>query len=277
MPFKNITLVTREDLANRERILKEIVHLTEKAGTTLHIDTKPSKNTDVHIVVGGDGTMIAAVRELTDFSISLLGIHHGTLGFLSSMEIGEIETKLSALLRGEGVIDERQLLAISIEENGQTKSIGRVLNEAAISQGGISRLMYLHTMIDGQELTTFRADGLIVATPTGSTAYSLAAGGTIIHPNALGHATILTPINPHSFFQKPLIVPGDADVVIEVITKENAFREIHPVLTLDGQVTHPLRTGQRIHITAHTEHVKFLRTKEDNFYRKIREKLGWGE
>ena len=277
MPYKNVAITARAELENKESILEQVTKIAEGAGCKATIDPKKDETIDLHIVIGGDGTMLATIRETQDLSIPLLGIHVGTLGFLSSLEIVDMNLNLPKLLAGEGVLDERQLLNICIEENGKKREVGRVLNEAAISQGGISRLMHLHTVIDGQELTTFRADGLIIATPTGSTAYSLAAGGTIIHPNALEHSTILTPINPHSFFQKPLIVPGDSDVAVEVITEDNAYRTIDPVLTLDGQMTHPLKRGQIIHTCAYSEHVKFLRTKEDNFYKKIREKLGWGE
>lgn len=275
MPYNYITLTARKELENRDAILTQVQDVVKATGA--NITDAQSGKADLHIVIGGDGTILATVRELQDFSAPLLCVHIGTLGFLSSVKMNEIEQVLPSLLAGEGVIDERQLLTICIEENGKKKEVGRVLNEATISQGGISRLMHLHTVIDGQELTTFRADGLIIATPTGSTAYSLAAGGTIIHPNASEHSTILTPINPHSFFQKPLIVPGNANISVEVRTHDNAHRTIEPVLTLDGQIAHPIQHGQKIYACAFNEHVNFLRTKDDNFYKKIREKLRWGE
>ncbi len=275
----HIAITARKDFENKDEVLQRIVKVVEEAGGTTCLDKDHGNELndfDLIIVVGGDGTAFATVRDMQDLSIPILTIHTGTLGFLSSIDADHIEEKLPSLLRGEGIIDERQLLTVELEEAGGRKTVGRVLNDAVVSQAGISRLIQLHTMIDNEELAMFRADGLIMATPTGSTAYSLAAGGTIVHPRMREHTMILTPINPHSFFQKPILVPGDSDVCVEVVTEDNAYRTIDAVLTMDGQQTVKLERGQRVHTSAHTEHARFLRTKEDSFYRKIREKFQWG-
>lgn len=289
--FHRIALTSRPDIPDKEETLRRIVEVAEKTGATVCIDPRrcdvPAlrqceqfeelRGFDLLIVLGGDGTIIAAVRELRDLSIPLLGIHRGTLGFLTGMGAEEVERVLPSLLQGGGIMEERQLLSVSLEEEGAWRPVGRVLNEVVVGQGGIARLLALHTMIDGEELATFRADGLILATPTGSTAYNLAAGGSIVHPRLTTAATILTPINPHSFSQKPLVVPGTQRITVEVLTEDNEYRSIDPVLTLDGQVAIPLRRGQRVAVTAHDEHATFLRRKEDTFYEKLRGKLGWGE
>ena len=280
--FPRIGITTRHDMEGKEKILARILEVAKNCGcemTELQDVRNPDtlKNIDLLITLGGDGTVIATVRELPGLVIPLLCINQGTLGFLTEMESSEIETALPTLLMKGGILDERQLLQISLQEGNSWKPVGRVLNEAVVGQGGFSRLLALHTLINGEELATFRADGLILATPTGSTAYNLAAGGTIVHPRLTTAATILTPINPHSFRQKPLVVPGAERITVEVLTEDNAYRSIDPVLTLDGQITIPLKRGQRVSVIAHEERVKFLRRKADTFYQKLREKLGWGE
>jgi len=290
-PYPHIAITARRDFPNKEEVLGKVLRIAEQSGAKVCVDAEhcdvPSLQTcdrfkelegfDLIIAVGGDGTIIATVREMQNFDVPVLGIHSGTLGFLSTIDVTEMEEELPKLLKGEGVIDERQLLDVCIEENGKRTTIGRVLNEAVVSQGGISRLMELQTTINGEELTTYRADGLIMATPTGSTAYSLAAGGAIVHPQVAEHMMIVIPINPHSFSHKPLIIPGNDDIAVRVITKDNAYRTIDPVLTLDGQRTFPLKRGQKIHACSFEKHVKFLRKKDDSFYKRIREKLKWGE
>lgn len=290
MRFSRIAITARTDLPDRGDVLERIVKVVEKTGAKVFIDAKrcdvPSLRTrdryetstdaDLVIVVGGDGTIISTIREMENPAIPILGIHSGTLGFLTSLDIGELDRELPGLLTGTGIPDRRQLLNISIEENGKRTVIGRVLNEVVVSQGGIARLLRLRVTIDRQELTVFRADGLIVATPTGSTAYSLAAGGSIVCPNASENVTILTPINPHRFSQKPIIVPGTSHVAVEVLTEHNAHYTINPILTLDGQVTHPLKRDQTVCVAADETRAHFLRKKDDTFYERIRKKLHWG-
>jgi len=292
MQYKNIALTARADLPEKEEILTKIKQIVEDAGANICIDPKrcddiPSlktckkydtlKDVDLIIAAGGDGTILSVVREIEDYSIPILSIHHGTLGFLTEVDADEIDSALPKLLNEGGVIEERQLLQISIEENGERREVGNVLNEAVVNQGGISRLIDLYTKIDGKELTTFRSDGLILATPTGSTAYSLAAGGTIVHPHLTSHATVMTPINPHNFRQKPIVIPGNQEIEIEVLTKDNSYRTVEVNLTLDGQLHFPLKRGQKVCVCAYKESIKFLRRSSDVFYERLRKKLGWGE
>lgn len=197
-PYHRIALTTRKDLEKKDEVLAEVSKVLESAGASVTLHPENLEGFDLIVVVGGDGTIIACIRELQDLSTPILSIDRGTLGFLTEVHFSAIEEALPSLIKGEGIIDERQLLTIAIEEGSNHNHVGRVLNEAVVSQKGISRLIEIRTTIDGNNLATFRADGLILATPTGSTAYSLAAGGTIVHPKLTTAATILTPINPHS-------------------------------------------------------------------------------
>lgn len=290
LAFKKIGITVKSDIDERDEAVKKVLQVLKKEGVEMCMDAKrcdnlPSakglptfeheKGIDLLLVIGGDGTILRAVRELEDFSIPILCVNRGAVGFLAETNMTEVETVLPKLLRGEGVIEERSVLHIVAKRGSEELFNGVVLNEAVISQGSIARLVDLKTGINDEELTTFRADGLIIATPTGSTAYSLAAGGPIVHPRM--HASILTPINSHSFSQKPIVIPGDQEIEVEVLAKDNKFGDIEVSLTLDGQTYVTLQRHDRIHAKMNTKTVKFLRRKQDTFYETLREKLKWGE
>ncbi|TSC57562.1 MAG: NAD+ kinase [Candidatus Peregrinibacteria bacterium Greene0416_19] len=289
MPYRRIGITVKSDLDHRDEAVRKVLSILDKMKVEACLDAKrcsglPSatglplfekeKDIDLLLVIGGDGTILRAVRELRDFSIPILSVNRGNIGFLAETSIDEAEQVLPKLLRGEGVIDERSVLAVRAERGKEILFDGAVLNEAVISQGSIARLVDLRTCINGEDLTTYRADGLIIATPTGSTAYSLAAGGPIVHPRLT--AMILTPINSHSFSQKPIVIPGDGQVDVEVLPKQNKFSDVEVSLTLDGQTYLSLQRHDRIHVHLNERTVKFLRRKQDTFYATLRTKLKWG-
>ena len=173
------------------------------------------------------------------------------------------------------MIEHRGVLQVSATRDGKEIFQGVALNEAVIAQGTIARLVDLKTTVNGEDLTMFHADGLIIATPTGSTAYSLASGGPVVHPTI--SAMILTPINPHSFSQKPIVLPGDSQEDVEVLTKENKFKDTEVVLTVDGQTYIPLQRGDHVQAHINSQTVQFLRRKQDTFFSTLRKKLRWGE
>lgn len=212
---------------------------------------------------------------MDDFSVPILSVNRGTVGFLSELSLREVEGMIPHFLRGKGKVEERSLMDITATRGRKVLWKGRVLNEAVISQGAISRLIDLKTSVNGDALATFHADGIIIATPTGSTAYSLAAGGPIVHPQL--QATILTPINPHSFTQKPLVLPGDEEVEVTILTKPNKFGDIEVSLTLDGQTYVTLKRNDVVHATASKDTIKFLRRSEETYFTTLRSKLKWGE
>ncbi len=266
-----------------------VTGILKKAGATVLLDPKrcvlpelkeyaaytTPMDVDVLVVLGGDGTILRAVREMDDFSVPMIGVNRGTIGFLAEMDIDNTEKLLPEFLHGKGMIDERSLLHVKAVRGKKVLWEGHVLNEAVISQGAISRLIDLQTTVNRDPLTTFHADGVIIATPTGSTAYSLAAGGPIVHPQL--KATILTPINPHSFSQKPIVLPAENEVDVTILTKQNKFSDIQVSLTLDGQTYVTLQSQDIVHTCISSESLKFIRRTEDTFFATLRTKLKWGE
>jgi len=258
LKYRTIGVTAKTDLTERDSVVRAVLDLLQASGATVRFDVKrkegiPSaknlptfareENLDLLVVVGGDGTILRAIRELKDFSIPIVSVNRGAVGFLSEMTVEEAPRLLPPFLRGEGVMDERSVLHVTAKRGRKVLFDGAVLNEAVISQGSIARLLDLRTTVNGEDLTTFRSDGLIIATPTGSTAYSLAAGGPVVHPSLA--ATILTPINSYSFSQKPIVIPGDQRVVVEVMAKTNKFGDVEVSLTLDGRGRYDVRTGIR--------------------------------
>lgn len=266
------------------------MHIVSRAGATVLLDEKRCKNkpafrgsktfkkckeVDLLIVLGGDGTILRTVREMDDLTIPILSINRGTIGFLAEMNLHESESLIPKFLKGQGHMEEHHLLMITALRGKKPLWKGRVLNEAVISQGAISRLIDLQTYVNGDLLATFHADGLIIATPTGSTAYSLAAGGPIVHPQL--NATILTPINPHSFNQKPIVLPGEDRIDVTILTKPSKFSDVQVSLTLDGQTYVTLERNDTVRAEKAKETVKFLRRGEETYFSTLRSKLKWGE
>lgn len=290
MKYKRIGITVKTDLRGEDAFLRKIVSVLKKSKVDVCVDKErmaklPSakglpcfgclEDMDLLLVIGGDGTILRAVRELKNFSVPILSINRGNVGFLAEMSANEAETLLPKFLREGGEIDHRSIIEISAKR-GKTELIkGFVLNEAVISQGSIARLISLDTSINGEPLTTFRADGLIISTPTGSTAYTLAAGGPIVHPHL--SAAILTPINAHSFSQKPIVIPGTHKVDVHVHSKVTKFGDTEVSLTLDGQTYVRLKGGDVISAEVSDKTVQFLRRKKETFYSTLRTKLKWGE
>ena len=290
LTYKRIGITVKSGLDDKDEAVAHVVGILKKLGAEVYIDigrmkdlicTKDTshmqeiKEIDLLIVIGGDGTILRTVREMKDFSIPILSVNRGTIGFLAEVQLDEAERLLPDLLGGKGVIEHRGVLQVSATRDGKEIFQGVALNEAVIAQGTIARLVDLKTTVNGEDLTMFHADGLIIATPTGSTAYSLASGGPVVHPTI--SAMILTPINPHSFSQKPIVLPGDSQADVEVLTKENKFKDTEVVLTVDGQTYIPLQRGDHVQAHINSQTVQFLRRKQDTFFSTLRKKLRWGE
>ena len=226
-----------------------------------------SERFDAGILFGGDGTILGAVQKMRDFSTPIFSISAGNLGFLTEFLPDDFEKNFDLFLEKKLKIDERALLKIEIQN--QKKSF-LALNEAVVGQRGNFRMAEIRAEIDGKCLTIYRADGVIVATPTGSTAYNLSAGGPLVHPAF--SAMILTPIAPHSFTQKPLILPREKTIFLRESRKNSA-----PLaLAIDGQKIIPLEKNDEISIKIADEKMRFLRRPEEHFFKTIRRKLFWG-
>lgn len=226
---------------------------------------------DLIVVLGGDGTYLSIARLMRERSVPVLGVNMGQLGFLTEVKKTEAAAALDAILQGQKLtVSERSLLAVTVVRQGEEVFEGMVVNDAVISKGAIARIIGLDVQIDGVWAHSVRADGLIVSTPTGSTAYSLAAGGPIVMPQV--PATVLTPICPHALTQRPLVLPQTAQ--IEICLKQ---RPGHVLLTLDGQDVVDLVEGDLVRVETFTKHrLKLVMAGARDYFGLLREKLNFG-
>ncbi|MBC7543469.1 MAG: NAD(+)/NADH kinase [Candidatus Sericytochromatia bacterium] len=225
---------------------------------------------DFYVVFGGDGTILYAARCMVPHQTPLLGVNMGTLGFMSEAGRTDWEEAILAAIRGECRIEERLMLEAHVDRGGEVVGHFTVLNDFVVAKGSFARLIDLTLFVEDYEVTTLAADGLIVGTPTGSTAYSLSAGGPIVAPDV--SAILVTPICPHSLSARPLVVSSEHRVTILVRPRH----ESGIALTADGQLGLPLLSGDRITIAASPYKARFLRRSGHDFYRILRDKLQWG-
>jgi NAD+ kinase len=225
---------------------------------------------DLLIVFGGDGTLLAAARALGGRQIPLLAVNLGGLGFLTAITTDEVYPQLERALRGEHRIGTRRMLRCEILRDGETKAAYEALNDVVVTKASIARMIDLETFVDRNFVCAYKADGLIVSTPTGSTAYSLSAGGPIIFPRV--GAVCLTPICPHMLTNRPVIVP---DTSIITVLNRGADREAY--LTIDGQVGEPLINGDKVVCSRSSHVLQLIRPPKSMFFDVLRQKLKWGE
>ncbi len=224
---------------------------------------------DLIVVLGGDGTMIATARLLDNRDVPVIGINYGNLGYLTEVSVEEMTGALDAALAGDYQLDRRMMLTAEMTRGSEQLLRNRVLNDVVISKSALARIIEIETWLDGQFVNCFRADGLIVSTPTGSTAYNLSAGGPVIYPSM--NAIVITPICPHTLSNRPIVVPDDAEV--ELILK-TAKEEV--ALTLDGQVGYPMEKDDRVVITKSRTTFNLVQPINRNYFEVLRGKLRWG-
>ena len=228
------------------------------------------KDVDCILVIGGDGTMLQAARVVAGKKIPMIGINKGTLGFLTEIEVGDLEYALDQLLADEYEIAERMMLKGEIYHGDKLVNESLALNDLVITRSGISRIIECKISVNGRPMNNYSGDGLIVATPTGSTGYNLSAGGPVVCPEA--DIVLVTPICPHSLgARSSVLVPTD-DIWIE-IGKTRKTQQEEAMATFDGQTGVCLTPGDRIHVRAASEKVYLLRMREHNFYEILRNKL----
>src|SRR5690554_4029360 len=225
---------------------------------------------DLVIVIGGDGSLLRGARALASHKVPLLGINRGRLGFLTDIIPEEIETKVGEVLAGKFTRDARFLLDMSVVRNGAVIDTGDALNDVVLHPGQFIHMLEYELYIDGYFVTTQRSDGMIVSTPTGSTAYALSGGGPIMHPklDAIG----LVPMNPHTLSSRPMVVAGDSEIKIIVGAHSSAV----PLVTCDGQTHVEVGSGDEIHIRKNPHLLTLIHPLNHNFYERCRSKLGWG-
>jgi len=232
-------------------------------------DSSPFFAADLLVVLGGDGTMISASRLSGDRDILTLGINYGSLGYLTDFRIEEMFTALEAIIAGQYDIDSRVMLDVEQWSGDEIAARGRVLNDVVINKAALARIIEITVSLNRLFVNSFRADGLIVSTPTGSTAYNLSAGGPIVYPSM--NAIVLTPICPFTLTNRPIVVP-DTAVIELVLQNENEG----VVLSLDGQIGHSMHANDRIVIRKSKTTLNLVQPPNRNYFDVLRDKLKWG-
>jgi NAD+ kinase len=233
-------------------------------------EEKISNAMDILVVLGGDGTLLSVIRRAGENEVPILGVNLGGLGFLTEITQDELYPVLDNVLQGRFQTHEKVALRASVVRASREVDVFRVLNDAVINKGALARIISLKTTINGDYVATFRADGLIFSTPTGSTAYSLSAGGPIVYPSV--KTIIITPICPHTLTNRPIIVPDD---VIIRTSLESESEEVF--LTLDGQAGFPMKQGDTVEIRKAPGRVLLIESPYKGYFEVLRTKLGWAE
>ena len=224
---------------------------------------------DLLIVLGGDGTLLSMARAVGDLGVPILGVNLGGLGFLTATTLDEMLPSLEAAVEGRMVVEDRLMLVARVFRNGTAVCEHMALNDMVITKSAMSRIISLAVSVEGEYATAYRADGLIISTPTGSTAYSLSAGGPILFPTA--DAIVLTPICSHTLTNRPIVIPASHRIEVTV----HSDQEI--MLTVDGQVGVGLRERDVVQIVKAAAHIRLVRFPQKDFFSVLRTKLKWGE
>jgi NAD+ kinase len=284
-----IGILARPDLAEAGPALRELVAWLRDRGATVLLEDRTADladgsvaRTDVRsarevaaaadalVVLGGDGTLLAA-SQAVESKVPILGVNFGSLGVLTEITLPELFPTLEGVLDGSARSEERRMLRASVHRDGREAASGDVLNDVVVTKGALSRILELDVTVDGLFVSGFRADGLIVSSPTGSTAYNLAAGGPILHP-ALP-AMVLTPICPHMLTNRPLVVSDQARVEVRVSPGRQG--DVH--ITFDGQHGLPLRGNDTVVVTRSQRTIRLVKAPARDYYEVLRTKLKWGE
>ncbi len=252
-----------------ELFMEEALREEQDGAQELTDDIVPTL--DLLITLGGDGTLLRGARVVAHAAVPVLGINLGHLGFLTSAAPEELERALAMWFAGDFILDERLALAISFSEpNGVDGGGYLALNDAVLHKGGAARVIRLLVCASGVEVGTYSADGIILSTPTGSTAYSLSAGGPIVSPSV--HCIVATPICPHTLGVRPLVLPADEVVTVDVLSPTEEL-----ILTIDGQEHERLTPGARIVVNRAPNPVRLVRFPGQTFFSTLRRKLNWGD
>ena len=282
--FKNVGIIGKYDSPNLSRPLAQVIAFLVQLGYRVVVDDRAAAQLEPHtlktapldkigehvdlvLVLGGDGTLLSVARTLAPHKVPIIGINLGRLGFLTDIPIDELETTLRAMLDGNYTYDDRMLLGASVVRKRRKVFNTLALNDVVVSRGAMGSMIEFEVYVDGQFAYNLRSDGLIIATPTGSTAYSLSSGGPILHPSlpALG----LVPISPHTLSNRPIVIPSKSLVEIVLIRGSNAR------VNFDVQSYFDLEPDDKVIVKAHDEPIRLLHPHGYDYYAMLRQKLHW--
>ena len=291
MTIERVGIVAKQGLSAAAPHLAGVLHWLDKRGIQGILETATAEMADLRnapvlsrdalaghvdllLVLGGDGTLLGMAARVGALgrAIPILGVNFGRLGFLTEVTLDELYQSLDAVIAGTAKIHERHLLHATTLRGDQVRDTRVVLNDVVVTRGEISRVIDLEVTVNGQFVTRVKADGIIVASPTGSTAYNLAASGPIVHPEV--DAILITPIAPHTLANRPVVIPGSAVVEVRAI---DMLRPADIFVTFDGQTGHKLEATDAVRITRAETPVRIVSSPSRNYFDTLREKLGWGE
>lgn len=282
---ESVCVFSKPNIADAHVIVPQLIEWLEARGIETRIDRQTATyanrangydredlvdNTQMAIVLGGDGTLLAAARAVGGRDIPLLAVNLGSLGFLTTITLDAMYPELERALKGDFRIGARRMLHCEVVRNGEV--IGRydALNDVVFSKAALARMVNLDAWVDNHYVCRYRADGLVISTPTGSTAYSLSAGGPIVYPTV--DALCLTPICPHVLTNRPVLLPGSSVIRIDVLDDDDAL-----FLTADGQVGESVKKNDQVRCRFSDKSVRLIRPPQLRFFDVLRAKLKWGE
>jgi len=273
-------------LASSRAALEAVAHILNAQGCDVVLEAETASNMDIvgypaltmtqigaqcdlGLVVGGDGTMLGIGRQLASYGVPLIGINQGRLGFITDIPYHSFDSCLTRMLHGEYVEDHRSLMNGRVMRDGRCVYSAMALNDVVVNRGATSGMVELRVEVDGHFVANQRADGLIIASPTGSTAYALSSGGPLLHPSIPGW--VMVPIAPHTLSNRPLVLANTSHIAIEIVAGRDASA------SFDQQSLTSLMHGDRIEVTRSTHHARFLHPKGWSYFDTLREKLHWNE
>lgn len=283
---RTVGIVAKPQVAGRLPLLRDLLGLLRRKGVQVALDGEAARlagrptlpvlsreemprKVDLIVVLGGDGTLLSVARHSGRRTAPILGVNLGNLGFLTEVSASEMERAVLSCLKGPIPVERRMMLRVRLARNGKILASFLGLNDAVVAKTTLARMIEVRVEVGGDLLTAMRGDGVIVATPTGSTAYNLSAGGPIVTPG-IG-ALLVTPLCPHTLTMRPLLVDGRAGVEVTLLEESGA---VH--LTVDGQQGHPMEKGDRVLVTRARASVPLVVPPGRSYFALLREKLGWG-
>lgn len=278
--MKNFYIITNYAKDENKKITKQITSCLESYGKNCILCEKNEReevipgtipdDIDCALVIGGDGTFIQASRLLFGHDVPMLGINMGTLGYLTEVEVHNVEDAIAQLMRGDYTIEKRMMLYGSITRTNGEKTADVALNDIVLNRGGLMKILHFNLLVNGQLLTSYQADGLIVSTPTGSTAYNLSAGGPIVEPTA--SLMVITPICSHALNSRSIVFSDEDEIVIEIGARREGQIE-EAVINFDGADFIPLQTGDKVMIKKAWETAQIIKLSKIGFLETLREKM----
>ncbi len=284
--FKKIALVGKYQADGFAHMLLNLSNILKNLGCEVFLEAETAQNTtisqipsiaakesksniDLVIVLGGDGTMLGIARQIAGQDVPLIGINMGTLGYMTDIPLQDVELVLTEMLKGHHESDNRYLLEAEVYRNNQVIGSGLALNDVVVNRSGMSGMLELTVRVNGQFMYNQRSDGLIVATPTGSTAYAMSAGGPILHPSVAG--MVLAPIAPHALSNRPIVLPSNSLIEVELMGGKDVSANF------DMQSLTQLQVGDQIKIKQSQKTITLLHPIDHSDYRALRQKLHWNE